>query len=63
MLQTHVNNDIYNKYCLIHNKIQRQDLQLKKLLKGLNSGKNQSSMTSIKYDHLQVMGTVTGKFH
>ena len=63
MLQTHVNNDIYNKYCLIHNKIQRQDLQLKKLLKGLNSGKNQSSMTSMKYDHLQVMGTVTGKFH
>ena len=21
MLQTHVNNDIYNKYCLIHNNI------------------------------------------
>ena len=24
---------------------------------------NQSSMTSIKYAHLQVMGTITGKFH
>ena len=23
MLQTHVNNDIYNKYCLIHNNIAR----------------------------------------
>ena len=21
MLQTHVNNDIYNKYCLIHNNV------------------------------------------
>ena len=21
MLQTHVNNDIYNRYCLIHNKV------------------------------------------
>ena len=26
------------------------------------TGKNQSSTTSIKYDHLQVMG-ITGKFH
>ena len=26
-------------------------------------GKNQLSMTSIKYDHLQVMRTITGKFH
>ena len=26
------------------------------------SGKNQLSMTSIKYDHLQVMETITGKF-
>ena len=34
-----------------------------KLLMGHNSGKNQSSMTSIKYAHLQVMGTITGKFH
>ena len=25
--------------------------------------KNQSSMTSIKYDHLQVMATISGKFH
>ena len=25
--------------------------------------KNQSSMTSIKYAHLQVMGTTSGKFH
>ena len=30
---------------------------------GHNSGKNQLSMTSIKYDHLQVMGTITAKFH
>ena len=34
-----------------------------KMLKGHNSGKNHSSMTSIKYAHLQVMGTITGKFH
>ena len=29
MLQTHVNNDIYNKYCLIHNKKQQE---LKKIV-------------------------------
>ena len=34
-----------------------------KLLKGHNSGKNQSSMTSIKYAQLQVMATKSGKFH
>ena len=34
-----------------------------KLLKGHNCSKNQLSMTSIKYAHLQVMGTITGKFH
>ena len=34
-----------------------------KLLKGHNSGKNQSSTTSIKYAHLQVMVTKSGKFH
>ena len=28
-----------------------------------NSGKNQLSMTSIKYDHLQVMAIISGKFH
>ena len=28
-----------------------------------NSGKNQSIMTSVIYDHLQAMGTITGKFH
>ena len=38
-------------------------LTAEKLLKGHNSGKNQLSMTSIKYDHLKVMRTVTGKFH
>ena len=38
-------------------------LTAEKLLKGHNSGKNQSSMTSIKYAHLQVMATITGKFH
>ena len=43
--------------------LRRQDLLFKKLLKGHNSGKNQLSMTSIKYAHLQVMGTITGKFH
>ena len=30
---------------------------------GHNSGKKQSSMTLIKYDHLQVIETITGKFH
>ena len=34
-----------------------------KLLKGHNSGKNQSSMTLIKYAHLQVMVTIFRKFH
>ena len=38
-------------------------LTVEKLLKGHNSGKNQSSMTSIKYEHLQVMRTITGMFH
>ena len=31
--------------------------------KDYNFGKNQLSMTSVKYDHLQVMATITGKFH
>ena len=34
-----------------------------KLLKDHNSGKNQSSMTSIKYAHLQVMATISGMIH
>ena len=38
-------------------------LTAENLLKGHNSGKSQSSMTSIKYAHLQVMGTTTVKFH
>ena len=38
-------------------------LTAEKLLKGHNSGKNQLNMTSIKYAHLQVMGTITGNFH
>ena len=38
-------------------------LSVEKLPMGYNSGKNHSSMTSIKYYHLQVMGTITGKFH
>ena len=38
-------------------------LAAEKFLKGHNSGKNQSSMTSIKYVHLQVMGPINGKFH
>ena len=36
---------------------------VKQLIKGHNSGKNQLSITSIKYDHLQVMATIPGKFH
>ena len=31
--------------------------------KGLKPGKNQSSMTSVKYNYLQVLETITGKFH
>ena len=27
VLQTHVNNDIYNKYCLIHNNLRLQNFQ------------------------------------
>ena len=38
-------------------------LTAEKLLKGHNSGKNQLSKTSIKYAHLQVMGTITAKIH
>ena len=38
-------------------------LTVEKLLKGHNSDKNQLSMTSIKYDHLQVMATISGEFH
>ena len=38
-------------------------LTVEQLLKGHNSGKNQLSMTSIKYDHLQVMTRISGKFH
>ena len=38
-------------------------LTAEKLLKGQNSGKNQSSMTSIKYAHLQDMATISGEFH
>ena len=38
-------------------------LTVEQLLKGHNSGKNQLSMTSIKYDHLQAMATISGKFH
>ena len=38
-------------------------LTVEKLLKGHNCGKDQSSMTSIKYARFQVMGTITGKFH
>ena len=38
-------------------------LTAEKLLKGHNSSKNQSSMTSIKYAYLQAMETITGKFH
>ena len=37
-------------------------LTAEKLLKGHNSGKNKSSMTSMKYAHLQVMGTELKSF-
>ena len=38
-------------------------LTAEKLLKGHNSNKNQLSMTSIKYAHLQVMATISGTIH
>ena len=38
-------------------------LTAEQLLKGRNFGKNQSSMTSVKYAHFQVMTTISGKFH
>ena len=38
-------------------------LTVGQLLKGHNSGKNQLSITSIKYDHLQVTATISVKFH
>ena len=38
-------------------------LTIEKLLKGHNSDKNQLNMTSIKYDHRQIMGTITRKVH
>ena len=36
---------------------------VEQLPKDINSGKYQSSKTSVKYDHLQVMETITRKFH
>ena len=38
-------------------------LTAEKLLKDHNSGKNQLSIISIKYAHLLVMATISGKFH
>ena len=38
-------------------------INVKQLLKGHNSGKNQLSITSIKYNHLQVMAKISGKYH
>ena len=38
-------------------------LTVEQMLKGHNSGKIQLSRTSMKYDHCQVMATITGKFH
>ena len=58
LTHVHTPNKNCNNYVLLTHKRGRQ-----KLLKGHNSGKNQSSMTSIKYYHRQVMGTITGKFH
>ena len=36
MLQTHVRNDIYNKYCLIHNTISRSSLWFKMIKSGID---------------------------
>ena len=38
-------------------------LTVEQLLKGHTSGKNQLSITLIKYNHLQVTATISGKFH
>ena len=38
-------------------------LPVEKLPKDHNSGKKQLSMTIEKFDHLQVMETITGQFH
>ena len=38
-------------------------LTVELLLKGHNSDKHQLNMTSIKYAHLQVMATISEKFH
>ena len=38
-------------------------LTVEKLQRTITLVNNQSSMISIKYDHLQVMETITGKFH
>ena len=38
-------------------------ITVEKLPKGHNSGQNQLSMTPVKYDHFQVMETITGKFY
>ena len=37
--------------------------KMAKLTKGHNSDKKQSSVTWVLYDPLQVMGTITGRFH
>ena len=49
-----------NKNC---KRVAETRLTVKKMPKGHNSGKIQSNMTAINYDHLHVMGTITGKFH
>ena len=33
------------------------------MAKGHTFGKNKSSLSSVKYDHLRFMQTITGKFH
>ena len=38
-------------------------LTVEQLLKGHTSGKNQLNIISIKYAYLQVMATISGKFH
>ena len=51
------------QYIRILEDIMLQGFSIAMMAKGHNSGKKQSSMTSVKYDHLQIMETITEKFH
>ena len=43
--------------------LQKQDFLLKNCQRAITLVKNQSSMTSVKYNHLLIMETITKKFH